>query len=558
MKPLILLLPLLFVFVLMFCSLRSDETDLRAFIDNHVKIVEPKFKTMNIAFWNASATGEKKFYDEQAALELEVRKIYSNEKEFNQLKKWRDAGNIKDSLLQRQLILLYNNYLTNQIDTTLMRKIVEKSAEIANKFNVFRGTIDGKEVTDNDLVDILQKETNNSKRKKTWEASKMVGKAVAPMLIELVKLRNKAARQLGFKNYYEMSLIAAEQSEGEILAIFDELKKLTDAPFKQLKSDIDTKLAKKWDIKVSEMRPWHYQDRFFQEAPQVGIVDLDKYFKGKKVDEIASSFYAHIDLPVEDMLKNSDIYERKGKYQHAFCTDIDRLGDVRVMLSVKDNHSWMGTMLHELGHAAYSKNIRRDLPYLLRVESHTFVTEAIAMLMARQASNVDWLQATVGIPEKDKEAIRKAGEENIRMRGLVFSRWTQVMMRFERAMYQNPDQDLNKLWWDLVEEYQMVTRPEGRNAPDWAAKIHLAQYPAYYHNYQLGELTASQLQHYIALNVLKQAQDKDVCFANKPEVGKYLAMKVFAPGASLRWDELIKHATGEPLTAKYFAEEYVK
>jgi peptidyl-dipeptidase A len=558
MKPLIILLPLLFTFLLMFCSLQSDENALRAFIDNHVKLIEPKNKAKNLADWNASATGEKKFYDEKASLEVEINKIYSNKKDFEQLKRWKDAGNIKDSLLQRQLILLFNNYLINQMDTALMQKIVEKSAEISNKFNVFRGTINGKEVTDNELVDILQKETNNAKRKKAWEASKMVGKAVAPMLIELAKLRNEAARQLGFKNYYEMSLIAAEQSESEIIAIFDELKKLTDTPFRQLKSDIDSKLAKKWGIKVSEMRPWHYQDRFFQEAPQVGTINLDKYFKSKKVDEIASSFYAHINLPVEDVLKNSDLYERKGKYQHAFETDIDHLGDIRVMLNVKDNHSWMSTMLHELGHAAYSKNIRRDLPYLLRAESHIFVTEAIAMLMERQASNVDWLQATVGIPEKDREAIQKTGEENLRMQGLIFSRWTQVMMRFERAMYENPDQDLNKLWWDLVEEYQFVKRPEGRNEPDWAAKIHLAQSPVYYHNYELGELTACQLQHYIIHNILKEQSGPQPSYLNRVEIGDYLKTHVFAPGTSLRWDALIKEATGEPLSAKYFAEEYVK
>jgi peptidyl-dipeptidase A len=154
--------------------------------------------------------------------------------------------------------------------------------------------------------------------------------------------------------------------------------------------------------------------------------------------------------------------------------------------------------------------------------------------------------------------IRAVGQENLRMRALIFCRWEQVMMRFEQAMYENPDQDLNKLWWDLVKEYQMVTPPEGRNAPDWAAKIHLAQYPAYYHNYQLGELAASQLQYYIAKNILKQDKTGDVNFANRPEVGEYLKAKVFAPGASLRWDELMKYATGEPLSAKFFAEEYVK
>jgi peptidyl-dipeptidase A len=539
--------------------MRNDEKDFQAFINNHIKICEPKFKALNIASWNASATGEKKFYDEQAVLELEIGKIYSNKKEFEQLKKWKDAGTIKDSLLQRQLIILYNSYLTNQIDTTLMRKIVEKSAEIANKFNTFRPVLNGKDtVDDNTINTILKNEKNSTKRQKAWEASKEVGKAVAPMVVELVKLRNEAARQLGFTNFYEMSLATNEQTVNEIVAIFDELKTLTDEPFKKLKAEIDATLAKNYGIKPDQMMPWHYQDKFFQEAPQMGSVNLDKYFKGKKIDEIGRTFYANIGLPVDDILKNSDIYGRKGKYQHAFENDIDRSGDIRVMLSVIDNHYWMNTMLHELGHAAYSKNISQGLPFLLRDVTHLLVTEAIAMLMGRQPSNADWLQTMVGISNKDKEMIRAVGRENLRMHALIFCRWTQVMMRFEKAMYENPDQDLNSLWWNLVKEYQMITPPEGRNAPDWAAKIHLAQYPAYYHNYQLGELTASQLQHYIAKNILKQAQDKEVCFANKPEVGKYLATKVFAPGASLRWDALIKEATGEPLTAKYFAEEYVK
>ena len=552
------LCPLLFSFALISCSMRNDEKDLQAFICNHLKLIEPKNKAMALADWNASATGDKKYYDEKAAVELEIRKIYSNKQEFDQLKKWKDSENVKDLLLKRQLILLYNNYLTNQIDTVLMQQIVKKGSEIANKFNTFRPIIDGKEIDDNTINNILKNETKSSKRQKVWEASKEVGKAVAPMVIDLVKLRNEAARQLGFKNFYEMSLATNEQTVSEVVAIFDELKILTDKPFKKLKSEIDTKLTKKYGIEPEQMMPWHYQDRFFQEPPQIGDVDLDRYFKGKKIDELGITFYTNIGLQVEDILKNSDIYTRKGKYQHAFATDIDRLGDVRTMLSVVDNYYWMGTMLHELGHCVYSKNVNRDLPYLLRIESHTFITEAIAMMMERQASNVDWLQAIAGVNDNDKEMISKVGKENLRMKALIFCRWEQVMMRFEKAMYENPDQDLNKLWWDLVKEYQMVTPPEGRNMPDWAAKIHLALYPAYYHNYQLGELTASQLQYYIIHNIIGEQSNKQSNFFNRIEVGQYLKAHIFAQGASLRWDELIKQATGEPLSAKFFIEEYIK
>jgi peptidyl-dipeptidase A len=550
--------PLFIIFLLTSCSLRNGENEFRAFIDQHLKTIEPKLKAFNLASWNANATGDKKYYDEKAALDLEVRTIYSNKKEFEQLKKWKESEEIKDALLQRQLIIIYNKYLINQFDAALMRKIVEKATAIENKFNVFRPLLEGKEVDDNEIVNILKTETNSAKRQKAWEASKEVGIAVAADVIELAKLRNQAAQQLGFKNYYEMSLIASEQSLEEITAIFEELKQLTDEPFGKLKSEIDTKLAKKYGIKAEQMMPWHYEDRFFQEAPRVGTIDLDKYFKGKKIDELAATFYRKLGLPVESILKNSDIYGRKGKYQHAFCDDMDRLGDVRTMQSVVDNKYWMSTMLHELGHGVYSLNVRRDLPFYLRIEAHAFLTEAIAMMMERQADNADWLQAMVGLNAEEYETVRAEGQENLRMHALLFCRWTQVMMRFEKAMYENPDQDLNRLWWSLVKEYQMVTPPEGRNAPDWAAKIHLALYPAYYHNYQLGELTASQLQYYLAKNILKQEGAKEVCLANRPEVGQYLKEKVLAPGASLRWDALIKEATGEPLTARYFAEEYAK
>ena len=38
------------------------------------------------------------------------------------------------------------------------------------------------------------------------------------------------------------------------------------------------------------------------------------------------------------------------------------------------------------------------------------------------------------------------------------------------------------------------TRPANRRNPDWAAKIHVALYPVYYQNYELGHLITAQLQ----------------------------------------------------------------
>lgn len=535
---------------------QSDEARLRDFIVGHLKKVEPLMKAQILADWNANATGEKKYYDESAALDFEIRKVRSNKDEFMFLKELKEKGTIRDSLLQRELVLLYNNYVKNQLDTTILRSITDKQAAIALKFNTFRGTIDDKQVNDNDIRQMLGKERDQTKRKKAWEASKQVAKDVAPLLVELVKLRNEAAKKMGFENFYVMMLSADEQEAAEVVKVFDELKTLTDEPFRRMKDALDTHLAKKFGITPARLRPWHYEDPFFQEAPVVGTIDFNRFVKGKDVVDLARRFYDGINLPVDDILKKSDLYPRAGKYQHAYAVDIDRLGDVRTMNNVVDDMYWMGTILHELGHCVYSKGFDKTLPFLLRIESHTFLTEGIAMLMERQAKNADWLQEMAGITDAERKAVGKEVADDLERQSLIFSRWSQVMMRFERGMYTNPEQDLNKLWWDLVEEYQLIKRPEGRNEPDWAAKIHLAQYPCYYHNYMLGNLAASQYLGSLNRVVLKRNVTAEFSFAGKPEVGKYLEENVFRPGARLQWNDLLKHATGEGLTAKFFAEQF--
>ena len=129
---------------------------------------------------------------------------------------------------------------------------------------------------------------------------------------------------------------------------------------------------------------------------------------------------------------------------------------MRVLANIVPNEYWMGTMLHELGHSVYSsKNMPHSVPYVLRSEAHILTTEGIAMLFERFSKDADWLQA-MGVHVPDPAAFDRAGARMLRAKLLVFSRWCQVMFRFEKALYDNPDQNLNDLWWDLVERYQLL------------------------------------------------------------------------------------------------------
>jgi peptidyl-dipeptidase A len=132
---------------------------------------------------------------------------------------------------------------------------------------------------------------------------------------------------------------------------------------------------------------------------------------------------------------------------------------------------------------------------------------------------------------------------------LVFVRWALVMYRFEKALYEDPDrEDLNSLWWDLVERLQLVDRPPDRDEPDWAAKIHVALAPVYYHNYVLGHLTAAQLRNHLEKYVVGGP------FFLSELAGRYLLEAIFGQGARDDWEDTVLRATGEKLNPDYFVK----
>ncbi len=559
-KVLITVFAVFVMFLFNNCGTSNKEkmtNELNEFIKGFEAKVKPLMKETSLAYWDASISGKDEDYKKASDLQVQLSKIFSNKADFAKLKAIKEANVIDDELLKRELNVIYNAYLPNQIDEKKLEEMIKLQNLIEQKFSTFRAELNGKKITDNEVENILSNSTNNDELKATWLASKKSGSNVAEDVKKLVKMRNAAAKELGFNNFHEMSLLSDDQKPEEITALFKELDDLTRDAFAKQKEDVDTYLAKRDKIDKNALMPWHYQNRFFQEAPKIYKVDLDGYYKNQDEVALTKKYFDGIGLNVDDIIAKSDLFEKPGKNQHGYCTDIDKEGDIRVLCNVKPNAKWMNTMLHEYGHASYDKFIEKELPYSLRDPAHTFTTEAIAMIFGRFASNPQWLKDNVGISEAEKVKIADDCFKTLRLEQLVFSRWAQVMYNFEKSMYGNPDQDLNKLWWDMVEKYQMVKRPVDRNEPDWASKIHIATVPCYYHNYLLGELLASQLYYYIVKNVIKSEDLKNQSFTNNKEVGNYLTEKVFKPGKKWYWNDMIQNATGEKLTAKYYAQQFV-
>lgn len=524
--------------------MNSKEQEAAAFIEAHVAEVAPLFERSNLAAWEASVTGSEEALKESADARVAVKKIYSRPDELEKVVELQKSGQIKDALIARQLELLRLSYLTNQMPAETIADLTRREAELEGVFYNFRSRVDGREASNNLLRDMLCAEMDSERRRRIWEASKAIGREIAPRLRELARRRNAAARDLGFRDYYAMGLEAQEIDEAELFELLEEFRNQTEESFAMLRRGIDEKLAQRHGIDVSEVRSWHWDDFFSQDAPSVGDLDLDPLFRGMDLEAVARDYFAGIGLPVEDVMERSDLYEREGKDQHAFCTDIDRKGDVRILCNLKDDERWMKTLLHELGHAVYDKFLPLSIPYLLRTPAHTLSTESIAMHFGRLTRDAEWLNATIAgsIPDDQLSEV----DQQQRMSMLVAARWMLVMVYFECALYEDPDRDdLNALWWDLVEEYQLIQRPDGRDEPDWATKIHFALAPVYYHNYLMGELMASQIRSAI-----------DAAGAGD-EPGAFLRSRIFERGAILPWNDLLEEATGERLSPRAFVNQFV-
>jgi peptidyl-dipeptidase A len=529
------------------------ETALGAFISRLVAEIEPLHLELNQESWLGSVTGKAEHEERSARLDARIRTIFAQSEPYRYLLGVRDSGGVQDPTLARQLELLIHAYRAQQMPAETIERMVQIEKTLESRFNNFRAEFGGRRVGDNEIRQLLEHSNDNAERRAAWEASKQIGAEVVDDLRELVRVRNAAARDQGFENFYTMTLELDELREDELFAVLDELDLGTRDAFTAYRRKLDAQLAVRFGIAPADIRPWHMRDPFFQEAPP-SSVNLNPYFADKSLEDLMVSFFGAVGLDIRDLIERADLYEKPGKSQHAFCLHVDRAGDIRVLCNLRPNEHWMGVLLHEFGHAAYDKYIDPALPWLLRGPAHTLTTEASAMLFGRLSKNAAWLNRYAGMPAEEARVAGTACARAIREQLLVQARWCLVMCHMERALYRDPEQDLDTLWWDLVERFQMLRRPDGRHAPDWASKLHLSLAPVYYHNYMLGEIMASQLQRHILEHVLGGGEAWPR-FVTSGAVGEYLVRDLYRSGKSMDWRGTLKQATGSSLDTSAFIAE---
>lgn len=460
---------------------------------------------------------------------------------------WRQAATAGSTdaqqplLASRQWMVLRNEMLEHQGDEELRAEMIRRWNELNVHISMYRTQIEGRSLTEKETLILFRVLDDDQKRKRLWKAYMQLGIQIAHPLLELVRMRNRLARAQGFPDYYAMKLAAQELDEEQLDSIIHPLIEQLGPSYRKVKKKIDADISRRFGIPAGAIRSWHYSHPFFQSyeaLESVEAVDLSRF-----ADEL-TSWFSQQGLGLDDVIQRMDLGEGTGKSSASFCLPVDRNSDIRISCHV--NHDFRGAaiLLHEMGHAFVEQSYDAALPFLLRQPAHPFLSEAAALFMERLLYVPGWTPSLMTSPSAYVRA--KDRQPALRSALLVKLFWTITLVQFERELYRNPEQNLNSLWWELVEEYQGIHRPDEWDAPYWASKQHLSTLPATYYYYLLGEVAASQLQ---------QSLDEQFGEWHSKRSLQHLRKTLFQPGMSRPWRDVLHDCVHGPLQAHAIIHE---
>ena len=196
-----------------------------AVVERAVERLRPLHKAASLSWWDANVSATEENEQRRVAAELALSDALADADLFGNIEAARANG--AEPLVRRQLDLLHASLVPQQVPESLRHRIVELEASVESRFAQHRGEVSGRPVDDNEIKRILRSSNDVAQRREAWEASKTVGAAVAEDVRELARLRNEAARSLGYRDWFALAVDTSEMDETRLFETLDECDRLT-------------------------------------------------------------------------------------------------------------------------------------------------------------------------------------------------------------------------------------------------------------------------------------------------------------------------------------------
>lgn len=279
---------------------------------------------------------------------------------------------------------------------------IEGNLEAARNILSLGATIDGEfeEMSSVGLRNKIRVDPDEKVRKACYEGLTKIGDFVTENgFVELVKVRNKMAKALGYLDFYDYKVTNAE-GFGKI-ALFEILDTLEEGT-RPIMEAARKRFAE--EKGASSLEPWNLS--FFMAGDVTRR--MDPYFPFEKSVEQWGRSFAAMNIGYKGATMDLDLLDRKGKYSNGFChwpqpawvkpdgswqpstTHFTSLADPS---AIGSGHTGLTTLMHEAGHAAHFANVAMPSPLFSQERSPTSVAyaENQSMFLDSLVGDADWM-----------------------------------------------------------------------------------------------------------------------------------------------------------------------
>lgn len=413
------------------------------------------------------------------------------------------------------------------------------------------------EASANKMSTMMRIEKDEKIRKACYVAKEKLATHHVEDFIKLVELRNKYARIVGFKDFYDYKV---EREEGmtkkEVFALFNSIYKKTKYSFDKIR-----KLEKKMP---GLRKPWNFGYMMSGDFTK----EEDPYFQFDEALIRWGKSFTAMGIDFKGGSLKLDLLDRKGKWNNGFCHCPDLVhykngkkvpGSSNFTCNVVAGQVGSGfqgynTLFHEGGHAAHFLNsVQKEV-----VLNHEYAplsvswAETHSQFLDMMLSSIEWKTRYARDKRGNKYPFELFKRKVIKLHPLAPRSLNHIIFvsSFEREVYEAKNLSVKKVidiarknhkkFFDFTEDSLGIF-----NVPH----IYTWESSAYYHGYGLAELALSQWREYF--------YKKYGYIVDNPRVGKEME-KVWKFGGLKTFKEMVILSTGEKLSADAFLREVTR
>jgi peptidyl-dipeptidase A len=440
-----------------------------------------------------------------------------------------------DSLLARRLLIWHNIQIGAEAEfDSRVSSIVDRLSPLVIRF---KPKVEGKEVDREQINDVLATDQNRDRRRKAFEAYVPLAKNIEKQIVQLIRLRNAKAKDLGYKDYPHMVLALSGIDYDWFQDVLKKCEEGTNAVYFDWLSEAQRRYA------IEELQTWDL--RYL--TTQMTTVP-ERYFPRDKAQErlittVRGMGFNPDSLPIKIVVADIPF--------GGFNVAVHIPTDDRLLVNPASGQHFYETLFHEYGHGLEATETRVSYPMLKGYEwalgaSTSALSEGLGEAMSEWVRDPDWLRGVAGLPadevKRDLPLLKRA--EVVRIRQLL------VAVLTEMELYRNPAGDIGGFERTLRRRILGADTPQSSQSW-WAASEFLLDYPMYQQNYILAAMIGDQIHRAVVEKYGPQAH-------TKPDVAQFMISNFYGPAESVDWQTKIMRATGKQLDVDGFVAQLEK